>query len=144
FKMIEVKGMKFAWGFDEDKLTCKLSAPASGWLAVGFNTEKGLAGTNLVMAAVEKGRPEISDRYILGAGDHRDVVSLGGTPAATLLEGQETATHTSVHFEINLAASDQWHHVLEEGSTIHLLLAYSQEDDFQHHSVMREHLEITL
>lgn len=144
FKLIEVNGMKFEWRFDEGKLVCKLTAPANGWLAVGFNTKKGLANTNLVMAAVVNGQTTISDRYILGAGDHREVVALGGTSAVTLLKGDEAGAHTSVHFEMNLVSLDDWHHVLEEGSSIHLLMAYSLEDDFQHHSIMREHLEITL
>ena len=143
-KSVEVRGMVFAWQIEDDKLIGWLTAPVNGWLAVGFNTTMGLANTNLLMFSIENGVPEASDRYILKAGDHRPVALLGGRSAITLLKGQEYATHSTVHFEMNLAVADPWHHSLKKGQVIHLLLAYSEADDFQHHSIMRAHLEIEL
>lgn len=143
-KSVEIRGMTMHWEFRADTLICRLRAETEGWVAIGFNTQKGLAKTNLIMAAVKNGEVTLSDRYIVGAGDHRSIESLGGQSKVTLIEGKEENGATEIVFEIPLESTDEWHYTLEEGQKYHLLMAYSRDDDFMHHSMMRRHPEVQL
>ena len=140
---VSANGMTLSWAFEKDRLICHVSAPTHGWVAVGFNPREGLAGTNLIMATVRQGKVDIADRYVLKPGDHRSVTSLGGQSKVIALQGREGAGVTDITFELTIT-EDAWHHTLKEGSTVHLLLAYSQADDFDHHSSMRTHRQVKL
>lgn len=141
---IEKNGMHLEWAFQGEWLHLTMQAPTRGWLAIGLNTSEGLAGTNLMMAAVQEAEVRLSDRYILAPGEHRSVEELGGVPSLILLEGRESAEQTSITFKMPVRASDRFHYNLEAGKKYHLLLAYSLEDDFMHHSIMRCAVEISL
>ncbi len=141
---IEKNGMSVEWEIQGEWLHVKMEAPTTGWVAIGLNPVEGLEGTNLIMAAVETGAVSLSDRYIVAPGDHRSIADLGGTPALTLLEGAESDRLTRIAFKMPLEASDRFHHGLGIGKKIHLLMAFSLEDDFMHHSVMRTSVEISL
>ncbi len=141
---VEYQGMKVFWTFEGKDIRFQITAPTEGWVAIGFNTRDELKGTNLIMSQVVNDFPVLSDRYILVAGDHRQVQDLGGIAAATLVSGKETPMCTRIELVVPIKASDRFHHELLPGSSIHLLLAYSQEDDFDHHSLMRTSLKIQL
>lgn len=136
-------GMTVAWQIEGAQIRIAMTAPTAGWVAIGFNTADELAGTNLLMACVTDGEAVLSDRYIVAPGEHRPVGELGGTPAARLLSGSENERSTQIEFLLPLNAADRWHHTLRVGQTYTLLLAYSLEDDFAHHSIMRTSTTIT-
>jgi hypothetical protein len=137
-------GMTVSWKIEEEHLRIVMTAPATGWVAIGFNTADELAGTNLLMGCVINTEVMLSDRYIVAPGDHRPVSDLGGTPAARLLSGSEDEHATRIEFLLPQKASDPWHHTLQAGQTYTLLLAFSLQDDFAHHSAMRTTTTITL
>lgn len=135
--------MSVSWKTESDQVRIVMEAPTTGWLAIGFNTSDKLPGTNLLMACVRNGEATLSDRYIVAQGDHRPVGDLGGVPVARLLSGSENEHSTRIEFLLPLRATDRWYHTLRAGSTYTLLLAFSREDDFAHHSTMRSSVEIT-
>lgn len=49
-EVVELAGMSAALVAEGDALVVTLSAPTDGWLAVGFDTDRDLSGTRLVMA----------------------------------------------------------------------------------------------
>jgi hypothetical protein len=121
---------------------CTLRAPTAGWVAIGFNSRPGLTGTNLIMAAVlPDGRVELSDRFIFGPGDHRAIgPPKAGSGSLKLISGREEARaagiYTEIRFRVALRPADRYHHDLTRRE-LYLLMAYSQADDFGHHSMMR-------
>lgn len=121
-----------------------MSAPTAGWLAVGFNTRNELAGTNLIMGAVEEEFYRVDDRYILKPGDHRPMTSVGAQDQILHRHGLEEGGCTTITFSIPLYSSDNYHLNLKEGRPYFVLMAYSLEDDFEHHSVMRTQIKINL
>ena len=143
-KSVEVNGMSFEWRLTPGNLIGRLSAPADGWVAVGFNTSAGLANTNLIMAAIRGEDTTISDRFIVEAGDHRSIDAMGGASAVRLIDASQRPGYTEVTFSIKRDPGHKWHQQLNEAAVYHLLLAYSNDDDFQHHSIMRSHLTIQL
>ncbi len=141
---ISQNGMTVAWKIEGGLLRLTMTAPTAGWVAIGFNTDDELAGTDLVMGCVVGGQATLSDRYIIAPGQHRSIADLGGTPAAQLVAGSETSAATAIEFSLPMKAADRWHHDLAAGKKYHLLMAFSREDDFAHHSMMRTSVEISL
>jgi hypothetical protein len=144
FKVTTANGMTFQWRFDKDHLQCKAVAPTNGWVAIGFNTKNELSGTNLIMGAVEQDSVTIDDRFIIKPGDHKRITDLGGSEALVHRSGKEEDSATTIFFSIPLSVNDKFHHDLYEGKEYYLLMAFSQEDDFQHHSIMRTTIKIKL
>ena len=138
-----VKKMHFEWKFLIEELEISLSAPTKGWVAVGFNNSDQLKGTNLIMCCVKNGKTLIEDHYIIRSGLHEKVENLGGINRTTIISGKESSSRTSVTLRLQLLA-DQHHPELSAGLTYYVLLAYSISDDFDHHSIMRTTVPITL
>jgi DOMON domain len=143
-KKIVKNGMTVTWEFEGDSLKISMNAPTDGWVAIGLNERDGLEGTNLIMAAVIGNQVRLSDRYIVAPGDHREVAALGGQAATVLVSGAEKNGETNISFLIPAVANDRFHVHLSPGKHLHLLMAFSLEDDFTHHSVMRTSVEISL
>jgi DOMON domain len=144
FKSTAANGMTFQWRFDKDHLQCKTTAPTDGWVAIGFNTKDELTGTNLIMGAVEQDYLTIDDRFIVKPGDHKSIIDLGGSEALLHRSGKEENGKTTIFFSIPLSVNDKFHHNLYEGREYYVLMAFSQEDDFQHHSMMRTTIKLKL
>ncbi|MDW3646953.1 MAG: DOMON domain-containing protein [Bacteroidia bacterium] len=141
---VEKNGMLVSWEEKGEYLEFEVSAPSQGWLAVGFNEEEGLAGTHLIMAAVRGKSVHLSDRFILKAGDHRALSELGVGEKLELISGEENASGSRVSFRIPKLSQDDYHKNLLPASSFHMLMAYSREDDFTHHSMMRTSVKITI
>ncbi len=141
---LEKNGMRFEWKIEGKHLRCKVEAPTTGWVAVGFNTQEMLKGTNLIMASVEQDFYRVDDRYIVAPGNHQSMETLGMNDQIFDRYGEEHSGKTFIHFAIPLKADDAYHLNLVIGQQYHLLMAYSLEDDFQHHSIMRTSTTIKL
>jgi hypothetical protein len=149
FKSITSDGMTVEWRVDGGMLHCQMTAPTQGWVAVGFNTKDQLMNTNLIMGCVEHGAVRVSDRFIVAPGVHKAIAELNGTEELSHVQGTEHSLegriHTTISFSMPLRAHDTHHHqILTQGQRYTLLMAYSVEDDFQHHSIMRTSVSITL
>lgn len=144
FKSVSVEGMTFHWKFSKDFLNCRVMASTTGWVAIGFNTSDQLAGTNLIMGAVKNESVIIQDHFIIEPGKHLNILELGGSDSIVKKQGKESGGSTEISFSVPLSVNDKYHHNLTEGEVIYLLMAYSQEDDFAHHSIMRRTIKIEL
>ncbi len=144
-KKVVKRGMAFVWEFAGEWLHVRLTAPTQGWLAVGFNDRNQLANTNLIMGALyPSGKLLVQDRVIVRAGTHRAKVDLGLADRLAKRSGCPESGGTTIAFSIPTAATDEYSYDLLSGQKIHLLLAYSQERPFKHHSFMRTHLYLML
>ncbi len=142
---ITKNGMTVEWTFkDENQINFKLTSPSNGWVAIGLNTKKQLVGSNLIMVGVSEKHEVISDRYIISIGNHQSIEDLGGKASTQLLSAKNDNGGTTVEFTLSTKATDAYHLNLEKGKKIHLIMAYSHDDDFMHHSAMRTSLEIIL
>ncbi len=143
-KTITKNNMTVSWEIRSDTLYVEAFAPTEGWVAIGLNTDDQLQGTNLIMGCVIKGEVFIEDHYIRRPGDHLPIISLGGKDALQHRTGKEDALGTTIRFQLPLKAVDKFHLHLEACKAYYLLMAYSQEDDFNHHSMMRTSVKIIL
>lgn len=140
---ITKNSMEVCWTFSEDKIRFALKAPTTGWVGIGFNEQSELAGTYLLLARVANGKAEIVEHFVISPGDYISIESLGATPVAVLLSGVETSD-TEVTFAVPISPLHKYGKSLKEGMKYEMLIAFSREDDFQHHSTMRTSIEVTL
>lgn len=147
---IEAGGMTVQLRYLDDSLDCLITAPTAGWVAIGFNSRSGLTGTNLIMAAVlPDGSVQISDRYVFGPGDHRAISDSSDTKTSSaaprlvsgIEERRDSGHITRIRFRVPVVPRDRYHHDLRQ-QEFYLLMAYSQADEFDHHSTMRTERKI--
>jgi DOMON domain len=139
---IQAGKMIFESIVEDNSILIKIKVPTKGWLAVGFNTKNGIVGSDLKMFSVKNGVLESEDQFVKGVQNHPTDVSLGGMNNIKLLEGMENEDGTSITFKIPLCSDDRFDFSHSLNQNLWLILAYSVEDDFGHHSIMRQHFQI--
>lgn len=132
---VEAIGMRLSWTVHQDSVELRLASPGNGWLAVGFNHEAQLAGARLIMARVRADVVE-AEEHLADPPDHARVEGA----RVVVLGGRQHAAGSEVQLRIPLAGRVP----LKPGARLHVILAFSDSDDFQHHSRARTHVTITL
>lgn len=135
-------GMEWSCIRQGDDLMMELSAPTKGWIAVGFNNEDNIVGSDLIMFHIEDGKAEVRDMYVKGFGDPREDHTLGGSQNIEIIQAEESGHKTYVRFRRPLSSQDNYDYQLRNGETFWLILAYATHDDFAHHSRMRKHTQV--
>jgi hypothetical protein len=143
-RSVSKNGMEIKWRFDENRIYFEMKAPTKGWLAIGFNEASALKGTYLIMGQVANHQAVVVEHFVQNPGQYSPIKDLGGTVEVQDIVGWEEALFTKLSFSLPLAAVDHYRKSLTSGANYNLLIAYSQEDDFQHHSVMRTSVKIQL
>lgn len=118
-----------------------LEAPGTGWLAVGFDAQLGMAGANIVIAAVSGGELVIEDHYGSSRTSHRkDEIN-----HVLFAAGREDPAGAKVEFAIPLESGDPQDRPLAKGGTYRVILAYQKSSDsFRTRHTRRATLELVL
>ena len=140
---IQSDEMSFWSTIENDSILIKIKAPTKGWLAVGFNDKNEIVGSDLKMFRVKNNRLEAEDQFVKGFQNHPSDSEVGGIQNIKLLSGEETSEATNLVFKIPLNSNDPFDYLHQPGESFWLILAYSVSDDFDHHSIMRKHSQIT-
>jgi len=144
----ELEGYTLEWLVEDStgSLRVRMTAPTTGWVAVGFDPTTMMMESNLIIGYVSDGEPQLRDDWGDGPTSHASDIDLGGSDDAELLDGSEASGETMLEFRIPLDSGDAYDKVLEEGSTTTILLAHGGDgaDDFtsQHTWVETAELEI--
>ncbi len=143
-KKIVEKEIQFSWKFENHFLQIELESKSPGWFAVGFNESSDLKGTKLFMASIDHGRLNLSERQIIDIGIHKSLTELGLTEEKTIIDFSETKTVKFLKFKIPIQTRNKFSKDFQSGKVFHILLAYSLENDFSHHSIYRTSVKIVL
>lgn len=143
-KEIIKNNMTVKWQIEKKRILFEMEAPTDGWVAIGFNESSSLAGTYLLMGRVKNGKTEVVEHYTFKAGTYKPIVQYGVASQITIISGTETTNFTRLKFSIPVEAASRYHKELFTDTKWTLLMAYSLDDDFQHHSIMRTSLNIKL
>lgn len=143
-RTVEKNGVVITWYHQNDRIHFEMCAPTRGWVTVGFNESDGVAGAYLLMGRIVAGRAEVVEHYTRAAGDYRPITALGGQPLVDEINGKESAQKTRIQFSIPTHALTTYRKNLSPGKSYFMILAFSREDDFQHHSMMRTSVKVTL
>lgn len=143
WRTIRPDGVSFSWRHEDERLFARLEAPTQGWIAAGFNDEPSLKNTRFVIAAPSQA-PLRAEDHIALVPDHRNVVDLGLSPAVSDIAGTTTSKGSALEFSLPHRFGERPTLTLGPGSRTYLMLAFSHEADFAHHSAWRRHFTITL
>lgn len=139
-----VSSISFTYTLAGTNLECTLKAPTNGWVGVGFNKKNTIVDSDLLLFHVVNGKAASIDMYVKGFGNPVKDTQLGGRNSISILDGTEDKHSTTIRFSIPLNSGDPNDFVHEIGKEFWLILAYSVDDDFSHHSRVRKHILFTL
>ena len=143
-KTIEKNGMKITWTYEGERIHFTISAPTQGWVTIGFNQSTHIKGAYLLMGRVVDNVAEVVEHYTLQPGKYVPIETLGAMPSVDHAKGNQTGKRTEISFSLPIIPGSQYQKSLKAGNEYIMIMAYSQEDDFQHHSIMRTSVEIEL
>lgn len=142
-RSIEINHVTFLWRYTDELVQCQLRVPTLGWVAAGFNNSKALDNTWFVIGHVSNPVARVEE-HIAMPPIHRTVQSLGLPPAIVESSGQYSAGYSQMNFAMPQRIPGRPQLDLQRGSSVYLMLAWSHESDFEHHSAWRKHIAITL
>ncbi len=121
---LNVSGFTLRWAtVSTTELSVELSAPTTGWIAVGFDPTQAMQNANILIGYVASGVPEIRDDFGIALTSHAADTTLGGTNDFAIDGGSESGGTTEIQFTIPLNSGDQYDRVLEPGNTYTVILA---------------------
>jgi len=143
-KSITKNGMTVKWEINENMINFEVSAPTKGWVAIGFNESEKITGAYLLMGRVNNVASEVIEHYTLRPGNYQPITNFGIPSQVKNVKGHESETSTFLNFTIPINKISNYHKNLNENSSWNMIIAFSAEDDFQHHSMMRTNVPIIL
>ena len=96
------------------------------------------------MGRLKNGIPEVVEHFTSSAGNYQPIENYGVPSQEKNVLGSESRDSTILSFSISTEALSKYHKNLKENSSWSMIMAYSLEDDFQHHSIMRTSVQIKL
>jgi DOMON domain len=141
---ISQNGMTVTWYHQNERIYFGLSAPTDGWVAIGFNVSDDIKGTYLLMGNVIDDKPTVMEHYTVSAGNYKPLTAFAVPTQVQHIEGVESKKNTVLNFSLPVKAISKYQKDLLPGKKYVLHIAYSREDDFQHHSMMRTTVNISL
>lgn len=113
-------------------LQVSVVAPSTGWVAVGFDPSRGMAGANMIIGYVDGDTVMIRDDFGVSPFSHVADERRGGTSDITDVTGHEQNGRTTLTFSIPLDSGDALDKPLDPGQEYRILAAYGPDgaDDF--------------
>ncbi|MDT8299126.1 MAG: DOMON domain-containing protein [Spirochaetaceae bacterium] len=144
WKSVDEGDFHLEWMADGGSLKIVVSAPAEGWVAVGFDPTNKMKDANILIGYVENGRAVVEDHYANNLFSHRSDLDFGGSRDVSEVSGRESAGTTELSFSIPLISGDEYDRPLVVGEKYKVILAYNKRDRISVKHNERESVEITL
>jgi len=128
---LEDSNVTFNWSLEENAIHIQLSAKTTGWVAVGFNPEKMMLHSNIIMGYVKKDAVKITDHFGTGDRAHKADSKIGGTNHVSDKMGTEKDGVTEISFRIPLDSGDSYDKAVNSGKNIILLAHGAGRDSFK-------------
>ncbi|KAA1241569.1 DOMON domain-containing protein [Aquimarina sp. RZ0] len=138
--------MTVHWYHKDGRIFIKTSTPATGWVAIGFNDTSDITDTYLLMGHNMNDTPMVVEYYTVNPRNYKPVTSFNIPYQTKNISGEENMGITLLKFSLPLQQISKYQKNLSNGKEYqyHMIMAYSPEDDFQHHSIMRTSVSIKL
>lgn len=120
---ISQQGYTLRWLADDEVLHVTMSAPTTGWIAVGFGSEGAMKNADIVIGYMSDGEVHLRDDFGVDYTAHSDDVSLGGTDDARVVSGSEEAGRTTISFTVPLSSGDECDCRLVPGTDCNIIMA---------------------
>tara|TARA_B110000046_G_C13020761_1_gene411030 strand:+ start:4011 stop:4502 length:492 start_codon:yes stop_codon:yes gene_type:complete len=136
--------MTVSWKYKNERIHFEMAAPTKGWVTIGFNATQTMAGAYFIMGRVRNQKAEVVEHYTISSGNYKSITKLGGTAEVEDLTGSETDEQTTLQFSMPNTAKSKYSRNIAKGTEYIMTLAFSRDDDFQHHSMMRTSINVKL
>lgn len=143
-KEVHKNGMIIRWHYQGNRILIEMSAPTNGWVTVGFNDQDRIKGAYLLMGRVLNKQAEVVEHYTIASGNYRSIEALGVKSAVQQIFGEQKDGKTRLKFSLPIEAPTKYQKSLKKGQGWIMILAYSSDTNFQHHSRMRTSLKVIL
>jgi len=127
--LAEANGIGFSLIIRGEQAEVTVSAPATGWVAVGFNPTSRMKDADFKIGYVKDGVAFARDDFGTGSTSHGDDTRIGGTADLISFTGTEKDGKTSVTFIFPLNSKDTKDVSLTKG-THTIILGSSNSDSF--------------
>lgn len=132
FTTVMVDDFTFSWKVVTDSLRCMLTAPTTGWLAVGFDPTDDMLNANFIIGYTIADSTWVRDDFGVTTTAHSADYGLGGTNNVSRVFGRESNGFTEIRFTIPLNSGDSYDRVIVPGTSYEVLFAHGSNgaDDF--------------
>lgn len=132
-------GFTFEWRIVDDEIEATISAPTTGWVAIGFNPTNRMRGATFIIGYVQDGTVHIRHDWGHAPTGHREVTSVGGTSRVTSLGGSEQDGTTELSFRLPLDPGDRFFSPLKAGDDNRVIWAFGRNgaNNYTSHHVER-------
>ncbi len=146
FTRVAAQEVEIEWKVDGEEIEFVISAPTTGWVAIGFDPERAMKGADMIFGFVDQGEATISDQYGNGLFSHKADTSLGGSNDVQLLDAGEENGRTRIRFSRPLDSGDQYDRPLSPGGRHTVMFAYGPDeaDNFTSKHTFRSSAELEL
>ena len=127
YSSASVAGVTLQWKVDGEKISVQVSAPTTGWIAVGFDPSKQKADASIIIGYVVDGEVFLRDDFGISNTQHGADVDNGGTDDLSNVEGGEVDGVTTISFTMPLDTGDALDRPLVPGSSYTVLMAYGSD-----------------
>lgn len=146
FNVVEMEEFTFAWQVRDDSLDVRISAPTTGWVAIGFEPTRAMNDADMRFGFVADGSVEVADHFGVSAINHRFDTDLGGTRDVSNVGGSEEGGRTTLTFTMPLDSGDEYDAALTPGEEVILIYAHGGDgvDDYTTKHVARGGFKVVL
>ena len=117
-------GFVFTWKIVDEHIEATVSAPTTGWVAIGFNPVNRMQGATYVIGYVQGSDVAIRHDWGTSPTSHRDVVAAGGVSRVTALGGKEEGGRTEISFRLPLDPGDRFFSPIRPGAVNTVIWAF--------------------
>lgn len=121
--------MQFCWSVDGDNINIKISAPTTGWLAVGFNPTHRMKHANIIIGYVKDKSVTISDEYGVRETGHDKDSNYDGINSITNRGGSEQQGVTTLEFRIPLNNGETTDSAIDIHAETMVILAHGRNGE---------------
>ncbi|MBN2050378.1 MAG: DOMON domain-containing protein [Spirochaetales bacterium] len=129
FSRVEAdSGYTFTWKIVGNEIEATMSAPTTGWVAVGFNPTNKMQGATYVIGYVKDGTAQLRHDWGHSPIGHRAVTDMGGVSRVTLISGREENGRTELSFRLPLNPGDQYFTPIKAGERNTVIWAFGSNN----------------
>ena len=128
FSEIVDEGFTFRWRIDGDEIEAIMSAPTTGYVAVGFHPTRMKLDAEIVIGFVEDGTAHVQHHYATAPVSHESLEDLGEQSHVTVVDASEEDGVTTIHFRLPLSYGGEYDQPLIPGELTPVIWAYGPDD----------------
>ena len=140
---VSTNRMEASFEYVKPSMKVTLTAPNKGWFLIGFNSDAGLENARLVFVRVVDNMVELEEHrtsFKFPMPYHQ--INQENTHRIHLVEYTSDERRSSVTFTFAAQSQNTTQIDMRKEQPLYITLAYSNEVDFNHHSVMRTTIKI--